>query len=320
MSLGICCANTPQYALRAVIVNTINASAYIVHVAARIIRDYCSLTCAKSGIIADTVGCGIAVADSAPVDAYQFAEGINRLQLGSNHITIFYNSGAVVVLVCPHQTTYIHIGGIARLNISGIYGIDHMVIDQSNGNRTISRQCFFILCPNPSVRIRAVPNKSLGDFSVVHTSHAAHIAVAQHRAGRDRAAGDDSVLLVPSDDTADLGTTDIIIVSQRVASLVAGHGAVCQVAVLNGSGVETGKTAHPVTAIDISAVQSEILDLTGLSNSGKQAHAGIGLEARTGIQAADGVAVAIQHASKGHAVEVVIFTAGAKSKGVPGSG
>ena len=195
-----------------------------------------------------------------------------------------------------------------------------MIIDKPNCNRATTRIYLLILCPNPSVRIRAVPNKSLGDFSVVHTSHAAHIAVAQHRAGRDRAAGNGSVLPIPADNTANLGTTDIIIIVLWIASLMAGHGAVSQVAVLNGAVVEAGKTAHPVTAIDISAVQSEILDLTILSNSGKQAHAGIGLEVRTGIQAADGVAVAIQHASKDHAVEVVIFTAGAKSKGCPGSG
>ena len=194
-----------------------------------------------------------------------------------------------------------------------------MIIDKPNCNRAITRIYLLILCPNP-VAIITLPHKCLLNGTVVHTSHTAHIAVAQHRTGRDRAAGNGSVLLIPAGNTANLGTTDIIIIEPWIASLMAGHGAVSQVAVLNGAVVEAGKTAHPVTAIDIGAIQSEILDLTALSNSGKQAHTGIGLEVRTGIQTADGMAVAVQHAGKARAVEFVIFTAGTKSKGCPGSG
>ena len=281
----------------------------IVHVAGVIIRIPGVISIIIVRVICQSVFSGVAVGHITPVNTDQLAERIDGVDLSVGHIAVFNTAKSVVRLIGSNQAADIHIRGSLDATSKAVY----MRLDSC---RKISVVLVILGTDPVALFLHAVTDKGFFDQAIIYAYCAAYIEVAQHRAGHDRAAGNGSVLLVPAGNAADLSAADVV----RSAGFVAGHGAVSQVAVLNGAVVEAGKTAHPVTAIDISAVQSEILDLTILSNSGKQAHTGIGLEARTGIQTADGMAVAVQHAGKARAVEIVIFTAGTKSKGCPGFG
>ena len=279
----------------------------VVHIAGRIVRIPPVIIIIIVRIVRQSVFSGIAIGHSTPVNANQLAERLDGVDLSVGHIAVFNMANSVDSLIGSNQATDIHIRG------SVVSKVVYMRLDSL-------RKIIIVLVifgTDPVLFfLHAVTNKGLLDLSIIYSHCATHIKIAQHRTGCDRTACNNSGLLVPADNAADLSAADVV----RCAGLVTSHSAICQVAVFNGTIVDTGKTAHPVTAIDIGVIQSEILDLTALFNSGKQAHTGIDLEARTGIQTADGMAVAVQHAGKVRAVETVIFTAGTKSKGCPGSG